>query len=99
MEFIRGVIAVIDAKTFANAGAIVAILSYSICLLIVLIFPDLVYGLLDFVFHGLNLELLKPTNESINIGKAIVGSLILTAYIWLTLYAFGYVYNKLKRWV
>ena len=87
----------IETKTFANAGAIVAFLTYSVCLLFVLVFPELVYSLLNFVFHGLNLELLKPLNEQINIGNAIVGSIILTVYIWITLYAFGYVYNKLKK--
>ncbi|HLB51784.1 MAG TPA: DUF5676 family membrane protein [Patescibacteria group bacterium] len=87
----------IDTKAFANAGAIVGLLSYSICLLVVLVFPELVYILLDYVFHGLNLELLKPTKESIDIGKAIIGSLILTAYIWVTLFSFGYVYNRLKK--
>ena len=92
-----GVINVFDTKTLANAGAIVAFLTYSVCLLLVLVFPELIYSLMDLVFHGLNLELLKPLNEQINIGNAIVGSIILTVYIWITLYAFGYVYNKLKK--
>lgn len=87
----------LDSKALANAGAAVAIVSYIICIVLIYVAPDFTFSFFSRIFHGISLATLVPGSEAINLPNSTIGALSIAGLIWVLLFSFGTVYNKLEK--
>lgn len=87
----------LNEKALANAAALVTLLTSAVCLIILAVAPDLLFSFFELVTHGVDLTPLRPSVVNISFVDALWGTVLLTAFMWLTLYVFGYLYNLLRK--
>jgi len=88
----------LDEKAFALSAVAVAVGWYLLCVVIVLVSPNLLFDLFGFIFHGVNIEPLKradPVNLSLQ--GTILGLALWTAATWATFYVGAVLYNQFRR--
>jgi hypothetical protein len=78
-----------SAKTTSLAlGSTIAIL-YSLCALVMAVFPNAVFGWVKSVAHGVNLNALEIGATSFTFGEYLAGLLCVTAYAMIAGYIYG----------
>lgn len=87
----------LDAKALANAGALVTLTIFGICVVLAAAAPDLLFGYAALTTHGLNLEPLRLTTVNLNMVNVLGGALLLAGSTWLTLYVTVALYNSFKK--
>ena len=87
----------LDSKALANAGAIIALVSYVVCIVLIYLVPDFAFSFFSRMFHGISIATLGPGSEAINLPNSLIGALSITGLVWIVLFSFGSVYNKLKK--
>lgn len=84
-----------SARTTSLAiGATVAIL-YSLCALVMAIFPGAVLGWVKSVAHGVNLNALEIGVTPFTFGDYVAGLLCITAYALIA----GYIYGAIRKFL
>jgi len=86
----------LDVKAFANSAAIIALVSYSLCVIGILVIPSLTYSYFAYMFHGLSINQLRA-GSNFSFGTGMLGALFFTASAWVVFYAFARVYNELRN--
>lgn len=87
----------LDSKALANASALVTVVIYIICVVLALVAPDLLFSLLSLSWHTVNTELLRDTQSNLNAANVVLGAIVSTVLVWVTIYSVASVYNKLRR--
>lgn len=88
----------LDEKAFANATAAVAAGWYLLCVVIVLVSPNLLFDLFGFISHGVNIEPLRRAElANLTLQSTVLGLALWTAAAWVTFYAGAALYNQFKR--
>jgi hypothetical protein len=81
-------------RTGAAFALTIAIL-YVACLLLVLVAPGVVLAIFATWVHGLNLEPLTTNPPPIDIGRALLGLLLISGYAFIA----GTVYGAVRQWL
>lgn len=87
---------VIKETPFANAAALIMAVFYALCVLITLLFPDLLIWISKTWAHSLNLEAIKST-EGLNFVDVLLGLVTSTGLTWVSVYYFAVLYNRLAK--
>jgi hypothetical protein len=80
--------------SLASAAAIVAALTYVICLAISLVAPDLLLGVFQTWAHSISVAPLRAATTAFQPGPALVGLVTWSGFIWLTTAATAWLYNS-----
>lgn len=83
----------LNAKAFANAATVVTAVFYSVCVLLVYLMPDYIFGMGRSWMHSVNLDSVKATTAP-DLGSALMGLITMTAFTWVTAYAVIALYNR-----
>lgn len=86
----------LNSKAYANAAAIVVIAASFICWVITVVAPDLAFNVASSWFHMINLDVVRMSSTA-NFGNAIIGFVSVGAAVWVSVYAFAEIYNKLAK--
>ena len=81
-------------QTGAAFAATIAVL-YLACFLLMLVAPGVVLTVFSTWVHGLNLEPLTTNPPPIDVGRALLGLLLISGYAFLA----GLVYGFARRWL
>lgn len=81
-------------RTGAAFALTIAIL-YVACLLLMLVAPGVVLAIFATWVHGLNLEPLTTNPPPIDIGRALLGLLLISGYAFIA----GTVYGVVRQWL
>lgn len=77
------------------AFALTTAVLYLGCLLLMLLAPGVVLGIFSTWIHGLNLEPLTANPPPLDVGRALLGLLLISGYAFIA----GTVYGFVRRWV
>lgn len=86
----------LETKTLANSGAIMAVITYIVCVIAVAIAPEAAFNFFALTFHGVNAEVLRPATVNLNLANVVLGGVFWVLLTWIVFYGFGYFYNSLK---
>ncbi|OGH21555.1 MAG: hypothetical protein A2958_02390 [Candidatus Levybacteria bacterium RIFCSPLOWO2_01_FULL_38_13] len=81
---------------FAHAVTIVTAVFYLLCALLVYSAPDLIFGITQSWFHGLNIEAAR-TAFPLSIERILWGLITISVVTWVTTYATIVLYNRLAK--
>ena len=68
---------------------------YLACLLLMLLAPGVVFAIFSTWVHGLNLEPLTANPPQVDVGRALLGLLLISGYAFIA----GAVYGFMRRWL
>jgi len=77
------------------AFAMTVAVLYLACLILMMLAPGVVLAIFSTWVHGLNLEPLTTNPPSIDLGRALLGLLLISAYSFIA----GAVYGFVRRWL
>jgi hypothetical protein len=83
----------LKAAPFANAVTTVSTAAFAICEIAAFIAPDLFWGIVNSMFHAINLEAVKATTP-MSFGTFVLGLVLFAAYIWVITYGAVSLYNR-----
>jgi hypothetical protein len=83
----------LKAMPFANAVTTVATAAFAVCGIVAYAAPDFFWGIVNSMFHAINLEAVKAATP-MSFGTFVLGLVLFAAYIWVTAYAAVSLYNK-----
>lgn len=83
----------LNAKAFANASTVVALVLYVVCRVVSLIAPDFLFSIAKSWFHTFNMDTLKGTTP-LEAGTFLFGGVSLAVLTWVTAYATIALYNR-----
>jgi len=77
------------------AFAMTVAVLYLACLILMMLAPGVVLAIFSTWVHGLNLEPLTTNPPPIDLGRALLGLLLISAYSFIA----GAVYGFVRRWL
>ncbi|MDP2638476.1 MAG: DUF5676 family membrane protein [Candidatus Levybacteria bacterium] len=83
----------LNAKSFANAATAVTAVFYVVCVLLVYVMPDFIFGIVKSWFHSINIESVRATVMP-DLAANLWGLVSLCAVTWVTVYATIWLYNR-----
>ena len=84
----------IKPAVLANAVTTVWTITYILCALFVVLFPDLSFSITETWFHFVNLASVHAVATAISFGSIIIGVITLGIAIWIVTYSSATLYNK-----
>ena len=81
-------------RTGAAFALTIAVL-YLACFLLMLLAPGVVIAIFSTWVHGLNLEALTTNPPPLDVGRALLGLLLISGYAFIA----GTVYGFVRRWL
>lgn len=85
----------INVKASCKASGIVSGILYAVCAFFYWILPERTIGFFNYIFHGMDLNLVKK--QGIGFGDFFIGLIILEVSVILTTYLFVKLYNKFNK--
>ena len=86
----------LNSKAFANSSAIVAVTAAFVCWLITATLPDFAFSVANSWFHMINLDSVRM-NSTANFGETFFGFVSLGITVWVAIYSFAEIYNRLAK--
>lgn len=86
----------LDPKALANASAVIVVIIYLVCVVLLAVAPDLILGFLALTAHSINVELLRPT-IALNLVNVMIGGTLWVGLTWLTFYFGASLYNNFRK--
>ncbi len=86
----------LNSKAYANAAAIIAVVASFVCWVTTLVAPDLAFSVASSWTHMINLDAVRMSSTA-NFGEAIIGFVSMGVVVWVAVYAFAELYNKLSK--
>ncbi len=84
----------IKPAILANAVTTVWMITYILCALFVVLFPDLSFSITQTWFHFVNVASVHAVATSISFGSMLMGVITLGIAIWVITYCSAALYNK-----
>ena len=84
----------IKPAVLANAVTTVWMITYILCTLFVVLFPELSFSITQTWFHFVNVASVHAVVTSISFGSVIIGVITLGIAIWIVTYFLAALYNK-----
>ena len=85
---------IIKSISFANAAAAVTGIVYVVCSLLVVVFPEFFKMVSQSWFHGIDIGLIWTGSPR---GNFLLGIISAVIGMWLTGYAFAWLYNQFSK--
>ena len=86
----------LNSKAYANAATLVVVVASFICWVVTVVAPDFAFNLASSWMHMLNLNAVRMSSTA-SFGGALVGFVSLGVVVWVSVYAFAEVYNRLAK--
>lgn len=86
----------LQVQAFASAATLVMALLYVLCMLAILVIPDLLWAMVGTWFHGIALEQMRSADPGVRLDSFVIGLLTLSVITYLSFAAFARLYNLLR---
>lgn len=86
----------LDPKALANASAVMVVIIYLVCVMLLTVAPDLILGFLALTTHSINVELLRSAT-ALNLVNVMIGGTLWVGLTWPTFYFGASLYNNFRK--